>query len=389
MSETNEVDEAAEAAPATVMQIVAAEALGTFVLVLFGCGAAVMANISDTGYVGIALAFGLAVMVMAYALGRVSGGHFNPAISLGAALGGRLRWGMVPIYMGAQVAGGILGGGVLLAMLQGFEMYDVDAVGLGQNFFGDQGGVALWAALVVELVLTFIFVMVVLAVTDERNSVNVAAAPAAIGLALTAIHLVAIPMTGTSVNPARSIGVGIFAGGDAAMQLWLFILAPLLGGALAGVLHPLLFGADANPVPGSGLNFGSRGKPVETAWSGDQWQAEQQWYAHQQWGQQPGQPIPQGQPGQPQQPGQAGQQQWGQPQQPQRQPASPATQPRQEPQQWGQPQQPQPGQPQQWGQQPAAPGQQQPQQWGQPQQPGGWTPPDDEDGRTQVRPGGV
>lgn len=243
--------------PPTLMQKLGAEALGTGVLVFVGCGAAVMtgADIVATG-----LAFGIAIVMMAYAVGRVSGGHFNPAVSLGAALSGRLAWKEFGLYSAAQVVGALVGGLLLaltaLASDVGWEFGEP----LGSNGFGDEGGVALLGALLIEAILTFVFLTVILGVTDERNE-NANFAPLAIGLSLAAIHFVAIPATGTSVNPARSIGVAFFSGSDAIIQLWLFIVAPLLGAAVAGLLYPLIFDRGSDPVPGSGLNFGGQAPP--------------------------------------------------------------------------------------------------------------------------------
>lgn len=236
------------------VQKLAAEALGTFILVTLGCGAAVA---SDGDIAAIGLAFGLALLVGVYAFGRVSGGHFNPAVTVGAAAGGRFPWRQVPGYVGAQVGGAIVAGLVLFITFQGIGVDGFTTSGhMGQNGYGDHSAthLAWWAAFVVELVLTAILVLVVLAVTDERNE-HPALAPLAIGLALAAIHFVGIPLTGTSVNPARSIGPALFAGGTHIVQLWLFILAPLAGGVAAGVLHPLLFGRASEPVPGSGLQW--------------------------------------------------------------------------------------------------------------------------------------
>ncbi|WP_101525127.1 aquaporin [Nocardioides houyundeii] len=349
-------------------QKVAAELIGTYVLVFFGCGAAMM---SQGNYVATALAFGLALLVMAAAVGRISGGHFNPAVTLAAALGGRLAWRETPVYMCAQLVGGLLAGASLLGIMMGFPNYDFGD-GLGQNFFGDQspGGFEWWAALLLEALLTMIFVWVILGVTDARNSALAGLAPLAIGFALAMIHLTSIGATGTSVNPARSIGVGVFAGGDAAMQLWLFVVAPLLGGAIGGATYALLFGQGGQPVPGSGLKRSPR--PQQPAYPG-----YGQSGPGSSWGgvagqPHPGQAYPPQQPGQPGQPGQSGQSA-----------------------QWGTPGAPQWGAPGDQGQPPAAPTQtRQPQpgagappQWGQPAQPG-WGLPDDDDGRTQIRPGG-
>ena len=237
----------------TTGQKFTAETLGTFVLVFFGCGAAMR---SGGDYVATGLTFGLTVVVMAYAVGRISGGHFNPAVTLGAVLGGRLPWNQVGIYIAAQLLGGLLAGAALFGLNHGFEGFSAEG-NMAQNFFGDQGtGFAWWAALLLEVLMTAVFLWVILAVTDERNEVNVAMGPLAIGLALAMIHFASMSATGTSVNPARSIGVGVFAGTDAIVQLWLFVVAPLLGAAIAGLTYPVLFGHGAEPVAGSGLNFG-------------------------------------------------------------------------------------------------------------------------------------
>jgi aquaporin Z len=254
----------------TTAQKLAAEALGTFVLVFFGCAAAL---ISGGDYVATALAFGLTVLVMVYAVGRVSGGHFNPAVSVGAAVGGRMPWNQVPAYLGAQLGGALLAGFTLFIVMHGYQGYDATG-NMAQNFFGSQGGVAWWSALILETLMTAVFVWIILSVTDARNE-HPALAPLAIGLALAMIHFASIGATGTSVNPARSIGVGVFAGTDAVLQLWLFILAPLLGGAAAGATYAMLFGLGSEPVPGSGFSF-SRPAPAAVPGYGapDQYQAE-------------------------------------------------------------------------------------------------------------------
>ena len=209
---------------------------------------------SGGDYVATALAFGLTVLVMAYAVGRVSGAHFNPAISLGAAVGGRIAWRQVPVYIGAQLAGALAAGLCLFMLMHGFPGFDATG-NMAQNSFGDAGsGYAWWAAFLLEMLMTAVFLWVILAVTDVRNE-HPALAPLAIGLTLTMLHFGSIAATGTSVNPARSIGVGVFAGVDAIAQLWLFILAPLLGGAIAGITYALLFGRGAEDVPGSGLRL--------------------------------------------------------------------------------------------------------------------------------------
>ena len=172
-----------------------------------------------------------------------------------------MAWRQVPVYVGSQLVGALFAGLVLFILVQGFDGYDVGTDGLAQNGFGDDGtGYAVWAAFLLELILTAVFVWVILAVTDERNE-HPALAPAAIGLALTMVHLASITATGTSVNPARSIGVGLFAGSDAVIQLWLFILAPLAGAAIAGITYPMLFGHGSDPVPGSGLRRAAAAVP--------------------------------------------------------------------------------------------------------------------------------
>jgi aquaporin Z len=288
----------------TTTQTLSAEAVGTFVLVFFGVGTALM---SDGDYVATGLAFGLAVLVMAYAVGRISGAHFNPAVTLGAAMGGRLAWGRVPLYVGAQLLGGFVAGLFLYALMHGFEGFDAEG-NMGQNFYGDEGtGYAWWAAFLLEALLTMIFLWVILAVTDTRNE-HPAMAPLSIGLTLTAIHFASIGATGTSVNPARSIGVGLFAGPDAIIQLWLFILAPLLGGAAAGVTYALLFGQGEAPVPGSGWRLPRRPPTAVPGYGApDQYQQQwhqgepQQWPAAQQW-EQPPPPPSQSPPPPPSQP---------------------------------------------------------------------------------------
>ncbi len=234
--------------PRTAVKL-AAEAIGTFVLVLGGCGAAVLAAATTTtdgtavgiGYLGVAVAFGLTVLAMAATFGGVSGGHFNPAVSLGLAVAGRLPWRDLPGYALAQVVGAVAGAAVLFTVASGRPGFDAATSGFATNGYGERSpaGYSLLAALVVEVVLTAVFVLVVLGATAPRAPK--ALAPVAIGLALTLIHLVSIPVDNTSVNPARSLGPALFAGGPALEQLWLFVLAPLVGAALAGALHAGLF----------------------------------------------------------------------------------------------------------------------------------------------------
>lgn len=213
-----------------------AEALGTAILVLFGCGAAVIAGAS-IGYTGIALAFGLAIVASAYGLGAISGAHLNPAVSLGMVAAGRMTVAEFVGYAVAQIFGAILGAAVLYLIASGKADYSLTSNGLGQNGYGADylGEYSATAALVFEFAMTFVFVTVILGATGTGASPGFAGL--AIGLTLAAIHLVGIDVTGVSVNPARSIAPALFVGGTALAQLWLFILAPLAGGALAGIVH--------------------------------------------------------------------------------------------------------------------------------------------------------
>ena len=215
-----------------------AEALGTAILVLFGCGAAVIGG-AAIGFTGISLAFGLAIVAAAYGLGAISGAHLNPAVSLGVFLAGRMKSGDLVVYVIAQVLGAIIGAGVLYLIASGKADYTIATNGLGQNGYGAGylGEYSLTSALVFETVMTFLFVTVILGATGPGSSAGFAGL--AIGLTLAAIHLVGINVTGVSVNPARSIGPALFVGGTALSQLWVFILAPLVGGALAGVVNKM------------------------------------------------------------------------------------------------------------------------------------------------------
>ena len=217
------------------MKKMIAEFIGTFTLVLLGCGAAVIAG-GDIGLMGISFAFGLALIGMAYGIGHVSGCHINPAVSLGAVVAGRMQMGEAVQYIAAQVAGAIAGALVLLMIASGKADYSVAENGLGQNGWGAGylGEYAMGAAFIFELVATFLFVVVILGSTGA--GAPSAMAGLAIGLALVVIHLVGINVTGVSVNPARSIGPALFAGATALSQLWLFIVAPILGGVLAGLM---------------------------------------------------------------------------------------------------------------------------------------------------------
>lgn len=212
-----------------------AEAIGTFSLVLIGCGSAVIAG-AHVGYLGIAFAFGVTVLVMAYAIGPISGCHVNPAVTFGMLLAKKMTFQEAVSYMIAQVIGAIVGAWVLLQIASGLPGYDVLVNGLGQNGFGvaSPGGYGQTAALWAEIVFTALFIFVILAVTHKNAHTKFAGI--AIGMMLFLIHVVVIPVTGTSVNPARSIGPALFAGDLAMSQLWLFIVAPLIGAALGALV---------------------------------------------------------------------------------------------------------------------------------------------------------
>jgi aquaporin Z len=217
----------------------AAELFGTFWLVLGGCGSAVIAAAFPNvgiGLLGVALAFGLTLLTMAFAIGHISGCHLNPAVSIGLVVGGRFKAGDLIPYIIAQLIGGILGAAVLYLIASGKAGFDVHA-GFASNGFADHspGGYSLTAAFVCEFVMTFMFLIIILGATDKRAPAGFA--PIAIGLGLTLIHLISIPVTNTSVNPARSTGPALFAGGWALAQLWLFWVAPILGAAVAGVVY--------------------------------------------------------------------------------------------------------------------------------------------------------
>jgi aquaporin Z len=221
----------------------AAEVFGTAWLVLGGCGSAVLAaKFPETGigFAGVSLAFGLTVLTMAYALGHISGAHLNPAVSVGLACAGRLPARELGPYIVAQVIGGALGALVLYLIASGAPGFDVTA-GFATNGYGERspGHYTLAASFICEVVMTFFFVLVVLGSTDGRAISGFA--PIAIGLCLTLIHLISIPVTNTSVNPARSTGPALFVGAPALGQLWLFWLAPLIGAVIAGLLYPRLF----------------------------------------------------------------------------------------------------------------------------------------------------
>jgi aquaporin Z len=215
-----------------------AEALGTLILVLFGCGSAVLMG-AQIGMTGISLAFGLAIVAAAYGIGAISGAHLNPAVSLGMVTAGRMSVSDFVAYAVAQIIGAILGAAILYLIASGKADYVLATNGLGQNGYGAGylGEYSLTAALVFEAVMTFLFVTVILGSTGPGSTAGFAGL--AIGLTLAAIHLVGINVTGVSVNPARSIGPALFVGGNALSQLWVFIVAPLVGGALAGVVNAM------------------------------------------------------------------------------------------------------------------------------------------------------
>ena len=220
-----------------------AEALGTFWLVLGGCGTAVLAG-KDVTNLGIALAFGLTVLTGAYAFGHISGGHFNPAVTIGLAAAKRFSWSEVLGYILAQLVGATVAAAVLYVIASGQSGFDAHASGFASNGYGDRspGGYSLLAALITEIVLTAFFLYVILGASAKRAAVGFSGL--SIGLALTLIHLISIPIDNTSVNPARSIGVAWFAGGHAIGQVWLFIVAPIIGAVIAGVTHAMIVGAD-------------------------------------------------------------------------------------------------------------------------------------------------
>lgn len=239
-----------------------AEFIGTFWLVLGGCGSAVIAATFPEvgiGLTGVSLAFGLTVLTAAYSLGPISGGHFNPAVSVGLWAGGRFPARHLAPYIVTQVAGAVVAAAVLYLIASGRAGFDVQA-GFAANGYGEHspGGYSLEAALVCELVMSFMFVLVVLGATHARAPVGFAGI--AIGLALALVHLISIPVTNTSVNPARSTGPALFVGGWAIAQLWLFWISPLIGGTLAGVLYRTVLQRDltepvvsGQPGPGEGV----------------------------------------------------------------------------------------------------------------------------------------
>ncbi|KQU77046.1 MULTISPECIES: aquaporin Z [unclassified Rhizobacter] len=224
----------------------AAELIGTFWLVLGGCGSAVLAAAFPNvgiGLLGVSLAFGLTVLTMAFTIGHISGCHLNPAVSIGLVAGGRFKASELPAYIAAQVIGGLLGAAVLYLIASGKAGFSL-AGGLASNGFGEHspGGYSVMAAFVCEVVMTGMFLVIIMGATDKRAPAGFA--PIAIGLALTLIHLISIPVTNTSVNPARSTGPALIVGDWALAQLWLFWVAPIGGAVIGGVLYRWLAGAD-------------------------------------------------------------------------------------------------------------------------------------------------
>ncbi|WP_394287692.1 aquaporin Z [Corynebacterium variabile] len=244
-----------------------AEFLGTFWLVFGGCGSAVLAAkvVSDgtinmgIGFVGVALAFGLTVVTGAYAVGHISGGHFNPDVTLGCAVAKRVEWAAVVPYWIAQVVGGAVAGGVLCVIANGKVGFSASESGFATNGYGEHSpdGYSLAAVIVVEVVLTAVFLWVILGVTSKKAPAGFA--PLAIGLTLTLIHLISIPVSNTSVNPARSLGVAWYAGGDALSQVWVFILAPLVGAAIAGISYAFLTGDEDDAPAEAEARVGAEG----------------------------------------------------------------------------------------------------------------------------------
>ena len=234
----------------TMSQKLSAEFLGTFWLTFGGCGSAVLAAAFPQfgiGFAGVALAFGLTVLTMAYAVGHISGGHFNPAVTIGLAVSGRFPAANVLPYIGVQVLGAVIAAGALYLVASGKPGFE--AAGFASNGYGDlsPGKYGMMSALVIELLLTFFFLLVILGSTSSQAPAGFA--PIAIGLALTLIHLISIPVTNTSVNPARSTGPALFAGGAYIGQLWLFWLAPMAGAVLAGFVGQMLFRVGDQTLP--------------------------------------------------------------------------------------------------------------------------------------------
>jgi len=218
-----------------MIKIASAEFVGTFALVLFGCGSAVLAGFDNVGQLGIAFAFGLTIVAMAYGIGPISGCHVNPAVSFGAWIAGRMNLREMGVYWLAQCAGAIVGAGVLFMIASGNTHFDIATDGLGQNGYGahSPSGYGLASVFAFEVVATFIFLVTILGVTQKGAPSDLAGL--AIGLTLTVIHIVGIQVSGVSVNPARSLGPALWVAGDALSQLWVFVAAPMIGAALAGL----------------------------------------------------------------------------------------------------------------------------------------------------------
>lgn len=239
----------------SLMKRLSAEFLGTFWLVFGGCGAAVLAAgfpQLGIGFAGVALAFGLTVMTMAFAIGHISGCHLNPAVTVGLAVAKRFPWSNVLAYMAVQVLGAIVASGVLFAIASGKPGFVTG--GFASNGFGEHspGLYSMESAIIAEVVLTFMFLMIILGATDKRAPAGFA--PIAIGLGLTLIHLIGIPVTNLSVNPARSTGPAVVAGGWALEQLWLFWVMPVVGAAIAGLAYPWLAGEETQQAKSKGAH---------------------------------------------------------------------------------------------------------------------------------------
>lgn len=262
--------------PPTMLHRLSAELIGTFWLVFGGCGSAVFAAKfladDDTelgiGFLGVSLAFGLTVLTGVYAFGTISGGHFNPAVTLGAAFAKRVEWKVLPAYWAVQVIGGLIAGLAIYAIASGKAGFEATG-NMAANGYGEHspGGYSLLAVVIAEVLLTGIFMLVILGSTDDRGQKGFAGL--SIGLTLTLIHLISIPISNTSVNPARSTAVAFFNGDGAPAQLWVFWLAPLVGAAIAGIAYPYLFGGKEEladqPVRDDALEEGSDPHPTARA----------------------------------------------------------------------------------------------------------------------------
>lgn len=257
--------------PPTTAHKLTGEAVGTLILVFATCAGALRDGGIDV------TAAGFVLVALTYAFVRLTGGHFNPAVTIGSALSGRTAWSEAGGYIGAQFAGGIVAGLLLMIFGFGIDGYEAFDTPLGVNGFGDDGtGYALWAALLLTIVVTAFFVLVWLALTDRRGD-HLTFAPLGIGLALVAALSITVAPTGGTVNPAQSLGTAIFSGGDPLIQVWVFLIGTILGGALAGFAYPALFGADRDKVPGSGLDFGGPKQQHQGFAPGQPGGYQQQW----------------------------------------------------------------------------------------------------------------